>query len=109
MSAETSATVGSDASMIARLRGQLAMAELKIQALEAELRLERIRKYGPKSDAVPSDQLELLEAEPGVSDAEVAQEAQREAVAPIERENRKRASRIPAGRRCPRICHAWRA
>jgi hypothetical protein len=69
--------------LIARLRGQLAMAELKIEALEAELRLERIKKYGPKSDAVPSGQLELLEAEPGVSDAEVAEEAQREAVAPI--------------------------
>ena len=101
MSAETSATVGSDASMIARLRGQLAMAELKIQALEAELRLERIRKYGPKSDAVPSDQLELLEAEPGVSDAEVAEEAQREAVAPIERENRKRRKPHPGRQTLP--------
>ena len=84
------------------------MAELKIQALEAALRLERIKKYGPKSDAVPSDQLELLEAELGVSDAEVAEEAQREPVAPIEQEKTgSGASRIPAGRRCQGICRAW--
>jgi transposase len=87
--------------LVARLRGQLAMAELKIQALEAELRLERIRKYGPKSDVVPSDQLELLEAEPGVSDAEVAEEAQREAVARIERENRKRRKPHPGRQSLP--------
>jgi len=87
--------------LIARLRGQLAMAELKIEALEAELRLERIKKYGPKSDAVPSGQLELLEAEPGVSDAEVAEEAQREAVAPIERENRKRRKPHPGRQTLP--------
>jgi transposase len=101
LSAETSSTAGSDAGLVARLRGQLAMAELKIQALEAELRLERIRKYGPKSDAVPSDQLELLEAEPGVSDAEFAHEAQREAVAPIERENRKRRKPHPGRQTLP--------
>jgi len=77
------------------------MAELKIEALEAELRLERIKKYGPKSDAVPSGQLELLEAEPGVSDAEVAEEAQREAVAPIERENRKRRKPHPGRQTLP--------
>jgi transposase len=87
--------------LIARLRGQLVMAELKIQALEQELRLERIKKYGPKSDAVPSDQLELLDAEPGVSDAEVAGEAQREAVAPIERENRKRRKPHPGRQTLP--------
>ena len=77
------------------------MAELKIEALEAELRLERIKKYGPKSDAVPSGQLELLEAEPGVSDAEVAEEAQREAVAPIERENKKRRKPHPGRQTLP--------
>jgi transposase len=75
--------------------------ELKIQALEQELRLERIKKYGPKSDVVPSAQLELLEAEPGVSDAEVAEEAQREAVAPIERENRKRRKPHPGRQTLP--------
>jgi len=77
------------------------MAELKIQALEQELRLERIKKYGPKSDAAPSDQLELLAAEPGVSDAEVAEEAQREAIAPIERENQKRRKPHPGRQTLP--------
>jgi transposase len=101
VSAETSPPDRSDAALIARLRGQLAMAELKIQALEQELRLERIRKYGPKSDAVPSDQLELLEAEPGVSDAEVAAEAEREAVAPIKQENRKRRRPHPGRQTLP--------
>jgi transposase len=101
VSAETSTPDGSEDALVARLRGQLAMAELKIQALEAELRLERIKKYGPKSDAVPSDQLELLEAEPGVSDAEVAEEAQREAVAPVERENRKRRKPHPGRQTLP--------
>jgi transposase len=102
VSAETSTPDGSEAALVARLRGQLAMAELKIQALEAELRLERIKKYGPKSDAVPSDQLELLEAELGVSDAEVAEEAQREPVTPIERENRKRRKPHPGRQTLPR-------
>jgi len=101
VSAEPSTPVGFEAALVARLRGQLAMAELKIQALEAELRLERIKKYGPKSDVVPSDQLELLEAEPGVSEAEVAEEAQREAVTPIERENRKRRKPHPGRQTLP--------
>jgi len=101
VSASTTSAPSSDEALIARLRGQLAMAELKIEALEAELRLERIKKYGPKSDAVPSGQLELLEAEPGVSDAEVAEEAQREAVAPIERENRKRRKPHPGRQTLP--------
>ena len=101
MSAEPSTPGGFEAALVARLRGQLAMAELKIQALEAELRLERIKKYGPKSDVVPSDQLELLEAEPGVSEAEVAEEAQREAVTPIERENRKRRKPHPGRQTLP--------
>jgi transposase len=101
VSAKTSTPDGSEAALVSRLRGQLAMAELKIQALEAELRLERIKKYGPKSDAVPSDQLELLEAELGVSEAEVAEEAEREAVAPFEHENRKRRKPHPGRQTLP--------
>ena len=87
--------------MIDRLRGQLAYAELKIQALEEELRLERIRKYGPKSDTLPSAQLELLEAEPGVSDAEVEQEVQREAIASIAQENADKRKRHPGRQALP--------
>jgi hypothetical protein len=68
----------------------LAYAELKIQALEAALRAERIKKYGPKSDTLPSAQLTLLEEEPGVSAEEVAAEAGRE---PIEKVTRKHADK----------------
>jgi hypothetical protein len=42
-------------------------AELKIQVLEERLRLKRIEKYGPGSEKLSNEQLELLEGEPGVS------------------------------------------
>jgi len=40
----------SDAERIVQLEQKLAWAELKIQALEAQLRLQRIQKYGPGSE-----------------------------------------------------------
>jgi len=55
----------------------LAFAELKIQALEERLRLERIKKYGPRSETLSDLQLKLLDLEPGVSSEEVAAESQR--------------------------------
>lgn len=67
----------SEAKQIAELQRQLAWAALKIQALEAELRLERIKKYGPASESLTSTQLALLEEEPGVSTVEVAEERAR--------------------------------
>jgi transposase len=70
-------TPRSEASQIVLLAQELAWARLKIQALEAELRLERIKKYGPASESLTSAQLALLEGEPGVSTAEVAQESTR--------------------------------
>jgi transposase len=45
------------------------------------LRLQRIEKYGPKSEKLSNAQLELLEGEPGVSTAEVEAESQREPLA----------------------------
>ncbi len=57
---------------------RLQWAELKIQSLEQQLRLERIRKYGPSSEKLSDAQLELLEGEPGVSGAEVQAESERE-------------------------------
>jgi len=39
-----------------------------------ELRLVRIERYGPGSEKLSHDQLELLELEPGISGAEVEAE-----------------------------------
>jgi transposase len=59
---------------------RLQYAELKIQVLEERLRLQRIAKYGPGSEKLTKEQLELLELEPGVSNLEVEAESQREPV-----------------------------
>ena len=42
--------------------------------LKDELRLLRIQKYGPRSEKLNDAQLELLESEPGVNQAEVESE-----------------------------------
>ncbi len=68
----------SDTERILQLEQKLAWAELKIQVLEARLRLQRIKKYGPASEKLGAEQLELLELEPGVSAAEVEAESTRE-------------------------------
>jgi len=60
------------------LKRELQWARLKIQSLEQQLRLERIRKYGAASEKLTDAQLQLLELEPGVSSAEVEAESQRE-------------------------------
>jgi transposase len=70
----------SEADEIIRLKKELEWAHLKIRALEERLRLQRIAKYGPKSEKLSDAQLELLEAEPGVSAAEVEAESTREPV-----------------------------
>jgi len=77
----------SDAEIIAQLRQQLEAtsqqlqyAEQRVQLLEEKLRLERIAKYGPGSEKLTSQQLELLEQEPGVSSDEVQAESEREAL-----------------------------
>src|ERR1700693_5965376 len=56
---------------------RLKFAEYKVRVLEERLRLVRIEKYGPGSEKLSDDQLELLELEPGVSSAEVEAESQR--------------------------------
>jgi transposase len=93
----------SEADIIEQLRRQLALAELKIQLLEDELRKQRIEKYGAKSDALPSAQLELLDLEPGVSSAEVEQEAGRESLEQIKKQRKPHPGRqqLPAG--LPRV------
>ena len=60
---------------------ELARAELKIRALEERLRLERIARYGKRSEKLSDLQLELLDREPGVSSEEVEAESEREPIA----------------------------
>ena len=61
---------------------QLEYAEQKVQLLEERLRLERVNKYGPGSEKLSNLQLELLEQEPGVSQAEVQAESLRRKARP---------------------------
>src|ERR1039457_6971126 len=68
----------SETEQIIQLQKKLAWAELKIQVLEAQLRLQRIKKYGPGSGKLSDAQLSLLELEPGVSNVEVQAESVRE-------------------------------
>jgi transposase len=49
----------------------IALSEMKIQKLEEALRLERIKKYGVRSEKLSDLQLKLLDLEPGVSSDEV--------------------------------------
>jgi transposase len=70
----------SESAQIQRLKRELEWAHMKIRVLEERLRLQRIDKYGPKSEKLSDAQLELLEGEPGVSTAEVEAESRREPV-----------------------------
>jgi transposase len=75
---------------VATLERELAWAHLKIQALTAELRQQRIKQLGPRSETLSDLQLELLaEQEPGVSRQEVEAEADREPVAHVPPRTRK--------------------
>ena len=67
----------SEAEQIRQLQQQLQWAELKIQVLEERWRLHLPAKYGPASEKLNDAQLELLEQEPGVSNAEVQRESER--------------------------------
>jgi transposase len=60
-----------------RSQQTLATFELKIQKLEEELRLERIKKYGKQSEKLSDLQLELLDLEPAVSSDEIKAEIER--------------------------------
>jgi transposase len=86
----------SEAEEIIRLKKELDWAHLKIRVLEERLRLQRIDKYGPKSEKLSDTQLELLEAEPGVSTAEVEAESARE---PLPTAPTARAAQDNGGRR----------
>ena len=78
MSPSPSPPPRSEAEQIVLLTKELEWSRLKIQALEERLRLELIRKYGPKSEKLSDNQLQLLDLEPGVSTEEVEAESRRE-------------------------------
>ena len=79
--------------------------EQKVTRLEKEnrilrelRRLDLIKKYGPGSESLSLEQLELLELEPGVNGAEVEAEAQREPIPAATKKERKHPGRqeLPA-------------
>jgi len=72
---------------------KLHYAELKIRVLEERLRLQRVAKYGPGSDKLSDEQLELLELEPGVSTVEVEAESKRESLPPKVKTSRRHPGR----------------
>jgi len=55
----------------------LARSQKENRLLRELLRLMRMEKYGPASERLSDEQLELLEQEPGVSQAEVQTESER--------------------------------
>ena len=63
-----------------RLDQQLILSEMKIQMLIEELRLERIKKYGKRSEKLSDLQLELLGYEPAVSSDEIEAESNRDPI-----------------------------
>ncbi len=92
---------------IAELERQLHWAQLKIQALEEELRQQRIAKLGPKSETLSNLQLELLcEEEPSTTRDEVEAEAKRESLPNLPEREQKRKShpgRRPLPKNLPRV------
>ena len=66
------------AALIAQLKQENALYKMKVEKLEQELRLERIRKYGKDSEKLSDLQLQLLDFEPGVSSVEIEAESTRE-------------------------------
>ena len=72
------------------LKRALALAHLQIQDLKEQLRLARIKKYGPGSEKLSDEQLNLLELEPGVSRIEVQAESERQPLpAPAQSQKRR--------------------
>ena len=110
-STPTTSLAPSDAEIIEQLKQQLAvtserlqLSELRVQLLEDKLRLQRIAKYGPGSEKLTSQQLELLEFEPGVSDMEVAAEGERDAMpATPDKKKRKHPGRQTLPADLPRV------
>jgi transposase len=77
LSASRPATLPDAEKMIEQLQQKLQISELRVLLLEERLRLRRIEKYGAGSEKLSNFQLEMLEQEPGVSQAEVQAESER--------------------------------
>ena len=92
-----------ESEQIAQLKQQLAWAEMKIQALEERLRLQRIKKYGPASEKLSDAQLDLLDLEPGVSNVEVQAEGEREPLPPPKKDRRPHPGRQELPADLPRV------
>jgi transposase len=75
--AQLKQTISEQDRQIARNRQALVTSELMIQKLKEALRLERIKKYGVRSERLSDLQLELLDLEPGVSSEDVQGEIER--------------------------------
>ncbi len=83
---------------------RLQLSELRVQLLEDKLRQQRIAKYGPGSEKLTNQQLELLELEPGVSNLEVAAEGEREVLpATPDKKKRKHPGRQTLPANLPRV------
>src|SRR5664280_1677930 len=70
-------TIAEQNQQIARSQQALATTEMRVQKLEEELRLERMKKYGLRSEKLSDLQLQLLDLEPAVSGDEVQGEIER--------------------------------
>jgi len=81
-----------------QLEEKVARLEKENRILRDLRRLDLIKKYGPGSESLSLEQLELLEVEPGVNGAEVEAEAQREPIQPAAKKERKHPGRqeLPA-------------
>lgn len=74
---------------LARSQQALSAADSVIRQLKDALRMERIRKYGKRSETLSDLQLQLLDLEPAVSSDEIEAESQRDPIgeAPQEEQN----------------------
>jgi transposase len=75
------ATLSDAEKIIEQLQQKLQISELRVLVLEERLRQRRIEKYGAGSEKLSNLQLEMLEQEPGVSQAEVRAESERPVIA----------------------------
>jgi len=74
--AQLQQTIADQNQQIARNQQALRTSEMRVQKLEEELRLERIKKYGVRSEKLSDLQLQLLDLEPAVSSDEVRGESE---------------------------------
>ena len=77
---------------LARSQQALAAADSVIQQLKDALRLERIQKYGKRSETLSDLQLQLLDLEPAVSSDEIDAESRRDPISEAPQEEQSASS-----------------